>query len=348
MIKTTTNQQQSHRIQNWRLQIIPTLTALLLGMLFLTGCGAYGSAEEPTQFIPSPTPTEEPTATPQPPKDFDGQSALNDVAYQTDLGPRWVGSQAHREVGDWIISELEKAGWEVEVQETTYQGQPVRNIIGKWGQGKPWVVFGAHYDSRLVADKDPDPQKQAQPVMGANDGASGVAVLLEMARTIPDQMSNLQFQDNRTTAAQIWLVFFDSEDNGKIPGWDWILGSRAFVDRLKERPQAAVIIDMIGDQDLNLYFEKNSNPIINSEIWNQAAKLGYSKQFIPQQKYAILDDHTPFLEAGINAVDLIDFDYPYYHTTADTLDKVSSTSLQAIGATLIEWLKQGSGVFVTP
>ena len=95
---------------------------------------------------------------------------------------------------------------------------------------------------------------------------------------------------------------------------------------------------MIGDADLNIYLEKNSNVAIRTEIWSTAEKLGYGEQFINEEKFSMLDDHTPFLEAGIPAVDIIDFDYPYWHTTQDTPDKVSAESLQAVGDTLLNWV----------
>jgi Zn-dependent M28 family amino/carboxypeptidase len=136
----------------------------------------------------------------------------------------------------------------------------------------------------------------------------------------------------------LWLVFFDAEDQGHFNGWSWILGSRAFVEELKYKPQAVVIVDMIGDADLNIYMEKNSDPTLRAEIWATAAQLGYRKNFIPEEKYPMLDDHTPFLEAGIPAVDLIDFDYPYWHTTQDTPDKVSAQSLKVVGETLWTWV----------
>ncbi len=95
---------------------------------------------------------------------------------------------------------------------------------------------------------------------------------------------------------------------------------------------------MIGDADLNIYYERNSDPAISADIWSQAGELGYGEQFIPVEKYSMLDDHTPFLEAGIPAVDIIDFDYPYWHTTGDTSDKVSAASLKAVGDTIRAWL----------
>jgi glutaminyl-peptide cyclotransferase len=322
----------------------------------ITGCRpqpANQPINSPTSPAPLPTITPKATNTPAP-RAFDGQKAYQDVETQLAFGPRTVGSQAHQEASNWIASELKQAGWQVEIQETTYQGHPVRNIIGKWGQGQPWVTLGTHYDSRLAADQDPDPQKQSQPVPGANDGASGTAVLLELARVLPDQLATdhsqvpLQNGHINQRAEQIWLVFFDSEDNGKLTGWDWILGSRAFVASLTEKPDAAVIIDMIGDRNLNINFERNSNVGLNQEIFTAAAAQGYVDKFIPQIGRSILDDHRSFLEVGIPAVDLIDFDYPYWHTTADTLDKLSAESLQAVGDTLIAWLKNGSAIFNKP
>jgi Zn-dependent M28 family amino/carboxypeptidase len=227
-------------------------------------------------------------------------------------------------------AELESAGWQVEVQESEALGHPIQNIVAKRGDTSPQIILGAHYDSRMFADNDPDFANHTQPVPGANDGASGVAVLLELARTLPE--------DSIST----WLVFFDAEDNGRIAGWDWILGSREFVKNNPLQPRAVVIVDMIGDADLNIYKERNSNPDLTDEIWGVANSLGYGQQFIAEYKFSMLDDHTPFLEAGIPAVDIIDFDYPYWHTLADTPDKVSAASLEAVGKTLWTWITQQS------
>lgn len=272
----------------------------------------------------------------KPPGSFDGQQAYRDVKYQVSLGPRVPGSPAHQTTVDWMVSELKRAGWQAEVQETTMLGHPVRNVVGKWGQGAPWVVLGAHFDSRISADQDPNPQNFGLAVPGANDGASGVAVLLELARELPSHWN--QAVTPRPWPGQIWLVFFDAEDNGELPSWDWLLGSKAFVASLVSKPDQVVVIDMIGDANLDIYREKNSDPKLTDEVFAQAAALGYSKQFIDQPKYSMIDDHTPFLQAGIRAIDLIDFDYPYWHTIADTADKVSEQSLKAVGDTLLAWL----------
>jgi len=257
---------------------------------------------------------------------FDSSHAYADVQTQVAFGPRIVGTEGHAQAREWIRSELESAGWVVEVHETERMEHPIYNIIAKTNTEAPQIILGAHYDTRMYADHDPTPGMQAMPVPGANDGASGVAVLLELARSLP------------ADTEPVWLVFFDAEDNGNIEGWDWILGSRAFAEEIKVQPRAVVIVDMIGDADLNIYLEKNSNTAIRAEIWSTAESLGYADKFINEEKFSMLDDHTPFLEAGIPAVDLIDFDYPYWHTTQDTPDKVSAESLQAVGDTLLNWI----------
>ncbi len=258
---------------------------------------------------------------------FDGQIAYQDVVTQVNMGPRTPGSPAHDFAVTWMVIELKKAGWQVEVQETQRMGHPIQNVIAKRGSGTPWIILGAHYNSRLLADQDPNPALQARSVPAANDGASGVAVLLELARTLPKNLDK-----------QVWLVMFDAEDQGEFPGWDWILGSQAFADSLQSKPTAVVVIDMIGDANLDIYKERNSAPALLDAIWNQASALGYGSEFIPQYKYSMLDDHTPFLNKGIQAADIIDFDYPYWHTTQDTADKVSAASLEAVGKTLQAWL----------
>ena len=200
---------------------------------------------------------------------FDGARAFADAAYQVALGPRIPGSAAHSKISAWLRKELSPYGWQVEDQKGELQGHPINNIIARRGNSGSWIVLGAHYDTRLYADRDPDPGKRMEGVPGADDGASGVAVLLELGRTLP-----------RDLPKQIWLVFFDAEDNGNIEGWVWILGSRWIVGQLGRYPDAAVIVDMVGDANLNLYFEKNSDPSLSTQIWNQAALVGYSSSFI--------------------------------------------------------------------
>lgn len=260
---------------------------------------------------------------------FDGKRAYDHVLNQTAFGARIPGSDAHAQTRAYIRTTLEKAGWTVEEQEFESFGHRGYNIVARRSEDSPGrILLGAHYDSRIQADHDPDVDKRDQAVSGANDGASGVAVLLELGRTIPPEVDD------------VWLVFFDLEDNGRLPTWDWILGSRAFVNGYAlNDTEAVIILDMIGDANLNIYLEKNSDPDIRASIWRQAKRLGYEEYFINEEKFAMLDDHTPFLEAGIPAVDVIDFDYPYWHTSEDTDDKVSAQSLEIVGETILTWLR---------
>ena len=261
---------------------------------------------------------------------FDGGRAYADVETQVAFGPRIPSTDGHERAVEWMKGELVEAGWQVEVQESEALGNPIRNLVARRNDENPQIILGAHYDTRIYADNDPDPANHIQPVPGANDGASGVAVLIELARTLPDDSVN------------VWLVFFDAEDNGLIPGWDWNLGAREFVANNPLQPQAVVIVDMIGDADLNIYKERNSDPSLTDEIWSVAGSLGYGDRFIPDYKFSMTDDHIPFLEAGIPAIDIIDFDYPYWHTVSDTPDKVSPQSLEVVGKTLWTWIAQRS------
>lgn len=262
---------------------------------------------------------------------FSGQRAYEDVARQVAFGSRALGSVGHELTVDWLEEEIEAAGWQPEILEENFEGIPITNIVAKRGEGvidkSPWIIIGTHYDTRLLADQDSNPEARKTPVPGANDGASGVAVLLELARTLPSDLPK-----------NVWLIFFDAEDNGEINNWDWMLGSTAFVQNLERNPDIVVIIDMVGDEDLDIYLERNSNLEIATEIWEVAGELGFSDHFIPVPKYRMLDDHLPFANAGIPSVLIIDFDYPYWHTTNDTLDKVSPNSLEVVGKTIETWL----------
>ena len=256
---------------------------------------------------------------------FNGQLAYQDVLAQVSFGPRTPGSVAHDQTISYISDELIQARWKVQIQTSEWQGFSVQNIIAFRSSTSPDFILGAHYDSRLLADQDPSFGRN-DPVPGANDGASGVSILLELARSLP------------TDIPPLWLVFFDAEDNGGLDSRQWIMGSRAFAASMTISPSAVVIVDMVGDEDLNIHIERNSNSKITSEIWTQAAALGYQNIFLDSPKYDMIDDHIPFVEAGIPSVDLIDFDYPYWHTAADTTDKVSAHSLQVVGETLWAWI----------
>ncbi len=266
-------------------------------------------------------------------KTFDGRAAYSHVTAQTEIGPRPSGSPGIRKTQTYIMEKLAKYRWTVQYQDFRYRGTPARNIIAKAGEGKgPVILIGAHYDTRRRADNDPDANKRNEPVPGANDGASGVAVLLELARSL----------DKNQLQNEVWLVFFDAEDNGRLDGWQFIAGSSYFANNMTGAPEAVIIVDMIGDADQQLYKEQNSTSWLVEQIWSKAAELGYDKWFLPTAKHSMLDDHTPFLRKGIPAADIIDFDYPYWHTTQDTADKVSPESLTRVGRVLETLLEEAA------
>lgn len=274
-------------------------------MIFLFGCV-------------SPTPVEQ--------ANFDGEEALLHIQEQISYGPRPPGSEAHRMTGDYIRDTLAANDWEVTEQTFPFYGIEGRNIYGVAGpEGGKWIILGAHYDTRPIADKDPT--SSDLPVMGANDGASGVAVLLELSRILVPS----------TLEIQVWMAFFDAEDSGGINEKPWVYGSTIFAESLDRNPDAVVIVDMVGDSDLNIYYERNSDLGLSTEIWSIAQEQGYSG-FVPEQGRSIIDDHIPFLNLGIPAIDIIDIDYPYWHTTEDTIDKVSANSLEQVGRTIQNWL----------
>lgn len=270
---------------------------------------------------------------------FDGKRALAHVKAQCDFGPRPVGSEANRKTSDYIGRVLERNGWQVEFQEFIHQRLPVRNVIGKKGQG-PVVLLGAHFDTRPLADRDPS--NRSVPVMGANDGGSGVAVLLELSRVLSERA---------TDQAEIWLAFFDAEDRGGLNDWPWCVGSAHMADSLSEaltkRPECIIVVDMVGDEDQQIYYEWTSSLWLAEKLWSIAADLGYGEYFVPEHRHSVIDDHTPFLEWGLTAALIIDFDYPYWHTRHDTLDKISADSLQRVGDVL-ETLLEGEPFSASP
>lgn len=312
----------------------------VLAAIFLVGLllGCRNNKQAPP-LTPSPTvapvlsPTLPATVAPTPVKsEFDGVRAYDALASQVALGPRFPGSPGHLAVRRFILQSLVSAGWRVEEQRFDYQGFEAVNMIARHPAHSdgPITLIGAHYDTRARSDQSPA-ELAEQPTPGAVDGASGVAVLLELARVLELPPEN----------GQVWLLFFDVEDNGGggLPGWDWIVGSTHMAQNLSVTPAAMVLVDMVGDADQQLYWEGNSDPALRERLWNIAADLGYGDYFIPTLRFTMIDDHVPFARLGIPAVDIIDFDYPYWHTVEDSADKASPDSLYRVGRVLEVWLE---------
>jgi len=302
---------------------------------------------------PLPAPSRGTAALESPgPELFSGSLALTHLEDQLAHGPRPTGSSGLLSAGDEILGKLEAFGWKVEQDLHTVDVDalriPVRNLVARVGRGSP-VVLGAHYDTRIHADQDPDPSLRADPVPGANDGASGAAVLLELARVVAEH-----YVPNN----EIRLLFFDAEDNGGIHPWTerpesqggWIIGSTLYAQNLdleSDPVQFMILVDMVGDMNQRFPQElhsRTSAPDLVDEIWSIAATLGFGGVFLPQPGLTILDDHLPFIERGIPSVDIIDLDYPYWHTTEDTLDKVSAESLERVGRVLQTFLIQRGAI----
>jgi len=265
---------------------------------------------------------------------FDSVRAFALLKRQCDFGPRPVGGAAHERTRDFLAAQLRLYTNSVELQnfQYTYGGKiyHLSNIIAKFGNTKsPGVLLCAHWDTRPTSDEELNPNDRKKPIMGADDGASGVAVLIELARCFhlkPPQVP-------------VTIVLFDGEDFGETVD-DMLLGSRHFAGTLGNKPnfRYGILLDMIGDKELDIYRERNSQiaaPAVVDKIWKAAADLGYRTSFINSIKYSMDDDHIPLIRAGLPCVDLIDFDYPYWHTLKDTPDKCSPQSLKIVGDTLV-------------
>lgn len=194
------------------------------------------------------------------------------------------------------------------------------------------VMLCTHWDSRPWADRDLDSSKQTQPILGANDGASGAAVLLHLAELLAQNKPNFGVD----------LVFFDGEDMGQEGvSESYALGSQYFAKNTVDyRPEFAILLDMVGDKDLKIYKEQYSERYAQTTvelIWNKAQKLNFDF-LVDSTGPIVYDDHVPLLQMGIPCANLIDFDYPYWHTTQDTPDKCSAQSLEKIGTLLVALL----------
>lgn len=272
-----------------------------------------------------------------PAPDFDAARAFDDLVKQTEFGPRVPGSAAHSACAAWLQDELALTADSVWVQpfRGTLPGGAdsvaMMNIVARFHreQGRR-ILLGAHWDTRVFADRDPDSTAHTQSFAGANDGASGVAVLLEVARRLTEVLPPVGVD----------IVLFDGEDTGvygRTPG-NWIQGSRYFAAHLPAKYEWVIVVDMVGDRDLTILQEGYSRrlaPELVERVWAAAARVGASA-FQPMIGQEIIDDHLPFLKRGIPAVDIIDLDYPYWHTADDTPDKCDTLSLDMVGQTLLE------------
>lgn len=274
------------------------------------------------------------------PVPVDGARMMARVRRQVEGGPRVVGTPSHAATREWIAAELVRLGGRVERQAftDTSLGRPLPlvNVIGRFGpEGARRIVLCGHYDSRPWCDEDPDTAYRHVPVPGANDGGSSVAVLLEIAELL----------HARAPRAGVDLVFFDGEDLGTRERPDlFCLGSKGYAARLAPsgdpaRPVAAFLFDMVGGRDLQVHAERNSSERAANlvALVADAARATGATAFHDDVKWTIIDDHIPLMDAGLPAVDILDFDYPAWHTHRDTPAQMSAASL-AQTARVAAWL----------
>ncbi len=279
------------------------------------------------------------------PTTFDSNTAFEFLKKQCEFGPRPPGSEAHKKTRDYLSTELKKYTDAVTLQPFTSVvdavGNPqqkitlhMNNVIAEFGSSlNETLLLAAHWDTRPCADKEPDKEVQLNPILGANDGASGVAVLLEIARILK----------LKPPPKRIVIVLFDGEDYGKSTD-QMFLGSRYFAKNMgKWKPDYGILLDMIGDKDLEIPIEQYSwvaNREYTDSIWKRAIELGLAP-FKRRIGPAIMDDHVPLIEVGIPMVNIIDFDYPYWHTLEDTVDKCSPKSLEIVGTLVLNIIYEG-------
>jgi glutaminyl-peptide cyclotransferase len=266
---------------------------------------------------------------------FSGTSALAFTAKAVSFGARPPGSPAIRKLQDYIVAQLRQFRCEVTIDPFTAR-TPVgpigmKNIIAHFrGTSGQAVAVTGHYDTKSMPGID---------FVGANDGGASTGFLLELARVV----------STRSFRNDIYVVWLDGEESfGQWSDTDGIYGSRHLAakwsaDGTLTRIKALINVDMIGDRDLGILQDMNSSEPLRRLIWRTAAELGYSSYFLNRQG-AIEDDHIPFLLRGVNAVDLIDFDYgpdnAYWHTEKDTMDKLSAESFKIVGTVVLEALKK--------
>ena len=261
------------------------------------------------------------------PPSFDGAAAMRHVERLVAIGPRPAGSPGGARARAYIVDELKKAGVSVKVDAfdaaTPHGRLPMANVVAVIPGRRPDVILIAgHYDTKWFRDIT---------FVGANDGGSSAALLIELARRLRERQREYTY----------WVAWFDGEEARE--SWtatDSLYGSRRMAGELgksRRLPSAVIVADMIGDRDLGIRREAGSTPWMTDVIWASAARLGYTAHFLPES-LSVEDDHAPFARLGVPTALLIDFDFPPWHTAEDTLDKVSAKSLEIVGKVILDAL----------
>lgn len=274
---------------------------------------------------------------------FEGDSAFALLRKQVEFGPRYPGSPGHAAQLAWMEEYLRARADTVVMQAFTHQSVEgetlaLTNVFARFRpEDGTRILLLAHWDTRPEADMDRDPDKVREPIDGANDGASGTAVLLELADVLA----------SHSPPIGVDLLFVDGED---WSGMDLLVGSEYFAANLPPgyKPLYGILLDMIGDANPVYRIEQNSRdyaPEVVERVWRTAEELGLSAIFSRQQGIYIEDDHLPLNRAGIRTIDIIDFDYgpgnAYWHTTQDRIENTSPKGLDAVGRVLATLIYRG-------
>ncbi len=273
------------------------------------------------------------------PPEFDADIAFAYLEKQCSFGPRNPGSDGYKQCLEWLEGTLKGFGADVYLQHfeadeaITGITRKLTNIIAHFPTDRgSTLMLCAHWDTRAHANLDPDPSNRKEPIAGANDGASGVAVLLEIARLASEN----------PLSRSLLIVLFDGEDMGRAThAEEFALGSKYWAShQIPEPVSEAILLDMIGDEDLEIPIERYSElnaPDLRRELWDIAQQLDLPA-FVDRLGSGVKDDHVNLQLVGIPAVNIIDFDYPYWHTLEDTPDKCSPESLGQVGRLLIGYM----------
>lgn len=292
---------------------------------------------------------------------FDADSAYSYVQTQVAMGPRVPSSAANRRCREWLVDRLDAFGadtvWVQNGAMPDMRGNTVRlaNVFGRFNAGaKKRILLLAHYDTRPWADNDADAANHAKAIDGANDGASGVGVILELARNFKDALPENVGVDVLFTDAEDSGISAESTDPAQAAAADlsWCLGAQYFAANLPYSPtglpRAAILLDMVGARDAvfrHEYFGMSSAPQLARLVWQAAAKAGHGGRFADETGGAVNDDHLPLIQAGIPAIDIIEIGHPEtqsfhpsWHTMNDNMDIIDSSTLKAVGETVANFI----------
>ena len=330
-----------------RHQIIAYCAAIAFAVM---SCGSEKQGHNTSEGQSAGSDTVKVTANQRP--EFSADSAKKYLKEQVELGPRVPGTPANIKCREYIVDKMTQFGVDtVYIQKfmaTTFDGKKIEggNVFGQLNPEKNTrVLLAAHYDTRTWADNEPTVDKRDTPIDGANDGASGVAVLLELAR---------QFAANNPKVG-VDFLFVDIEDHGNSDGWElhndsWCLGSQYFAANqpyhASNRPVYGIVLDMVGGLDARFhreYFSEKYAPHVVNRVWQTASQLGYGETFINQLGGSLIDDHLPLSKGGIPTIDIVECNNvqtggfpPTWHTTQDNLSNISATTLKAVGNVVSE------------